>query len=90
MEQNPAILITSLGLILLIFASLYRAVVGPTSADRVVAINVIGTKTVVLLVLIGYAFGEIPFYVDVALVYALISFLLSIGVARYVERGTIT
>ena len=74
MAQLP-LLLTCLGLIILTFASLYRAVVGPSTADRVVAINVIGTKTVVVLVLIGYIFAETPFYVDVALVYTLISFL---------------
>ena len=84
-----ALLITCLGLVLLTFAALYRAVVGPTPADRVVAINVIGTKTMVVLILIGYIFQEAPFYVDVAMVYALISFLLTIGVARYLEKGTI-
>ncbi|MDP3487707.1 MAG: monovalent cation/H+ antiporter complex subunit F [Bacillota bacterium] len=89
MEQLP-LLITCLGLIILTFASLYRAVVGPSPADRVIAINVIGTKAVVVLILIGYIFQETPFYVDVALVYTLISFLLTIGVARYLDRGTIT
>ncbi|MBS3985736.1 MAG: hypothetical protein KGZ66_09070 [Selenomonadales bacterium] len=87
--ERTVLLVTCLGLMLLTFASLYRAVVGPTPADRVVAINVIGTKTVVVLMLIGYIFHEVPYYLDVAIVYALISFLLTIGVARYIERGTI-
>jgi len=87
--ELTALLVTCLALMLLTFASLYRAIVGPTPADRVVAINVIGTKTVVVLMLIGYIFQEVPYYVDVAIVYALISFLLTIGVARYIERGTI-
>ncbi|MBT9133823.1 MAG: Na(+)/H(+) antiporter subunit F [Firmicutes bacterium] len=87
--ERTALLVTCLGLMLLTFASLYRAIVGPTPADRVVAINVIGTKTVVVLMLIGYIFQEVPYYLDVAMVYALISFLLTIGVARYIERGTI-
>lgn len=87
--QETTLLLACLGLIVLIFAVLYRAALGPTAGDRVIAINVIGTKTVVLLILIGYVFQEVPFYIDVALVYALISFLLTIGVARYLERGTI-
>lgn len=87
--ELTALLVTCLALMLLTFASLYRAIVGPTPADRVVAINVIGTKTVVVLMLIGYIFQEVPYYLDVAIVYALISFLLTIGVARYIERGTI-
>ncbi len=87
--MHEVLLATCLGLILLTFASLYRAIVGPTPADRAVAINVIGTKTIVILALIGFIFQETPFYIDVALVYALISFLLTIGVARYLERGTL-
>ncbi len=86
--ELTALLVTCLWLMLLTFASLYRAIVGPTPADRVVAINVIGTKTVVVLMLIGYIFQEVPYYLDVAMVYSLISFLLTIGVARYIERGT--
>jgi multicomponent Na+:H+ antiporter subunit F len=89
MEQFP-LLLSALVLILLVFASLYRAVVGPTPGDRVIAINVIGTKTVILLILIGYIFEEAGYYTDVAIVYTLISYLLTIGVARYIERGTIT
>lgn len=89
MGQFPLTL-SSLVLILLVFASLYRAVVGPTPGDRVVAINVIATKTMVLLILIGYLFQEASYYTDVAIVYTLISYLLTIGVARYIERGTIT
>jgi len=84
-----SLLAACLSLVVLTFAALYRAIAGPTPADRVVAINVIGTKTMVVLVLIGYIFQEAPFYIDVAMVYALISFLLTIGVARYLERGTI-
>lgn len=88
MEQF-SLSLSALVLILLVFASLYRAVVGPTPGDRVIAINVIGTKTVVLLILMGYMFQEADYYIDVAIVYTLISYLLTIGVARYIERGTI-
>jgi len=88
--QETTLLLACLGLIVLLFAVLSRAALGPTAGDRVIAINVIGTKTVVLLIIIGYIFQEVPFYIDVALVYALISFLLTVGVARYLERGTMT
>ena len=50
------------------------------------AINLIGTKTVALLVLIAIA-TEQHFFFDVALVYALISFLMTVGMAKYFEKG---
>lgn len=59
---------------------LYRGVVGPTLADRMVAINVIGTKTVVIIAMLSYATRE-RFFLDVALVYALISFLSSVYIS---------
>lgn len=64
-----------------------RAVLGPTVQDRVVAVNAIGTIAVVVIVLAGAALDE-PGFVDVALVYALLNFLLSIGLSKMLlERG---
>ncbi|MDQ7793748.1 MAG: monovalent cation/H+ antiporter complex subunit F [bacterium] len=74
----------SLVLLVLVFLCLWRAARGPTVADRVVAINVIATKTMVLIALISSFFGE-GFFLDVALVYALIGFLATVGVAKYLE-----
>ena len=66
-----------------------RAVLGPTIQDRVIAVNAVGTVTVVVIVLSGAALDE-PGFVDVALVYALLNFLLSIGLAKtLVERGRV-
>lgn len=74
-------------LVLVAVATLYRAVVGPTIPDRIVAINVVGTTTVVAIALLAVALGELAF-LDVALVYALLNFLLSIGLAKFaVARG---
>lgn len=67
----------------------YRAVTGPTTPDRVVAVNAIGTTTVVVIALVAGALGQ-PGVLDVALVYAMLNFLLSLGVARFaVERGRV-
>jgi multicomponent Na+:H+ antiporter subunit F len=64
-----------------------RVVVGPTVHDRVVAVNVVGTTIVVVIALVGAALGE-PGFLDVALVYALLNFLLSIGLSKFsIERG---
>jgi multicomponent Na+:H+ antiporter subunit F len=70
------------------FLCLYRAVVGPSEADRVVSINIIGTKTVVIISLISLVFHQ-EFFLDVALVYALISFVATVGIAKYMEKGAL-
>jgi len=64
-----------------IFLCLYRGVKGPTLADRIVAINVIGTKTVVVISIVSYAINE-KYFLDVALVYALISFLATVYISK--------
>lgn len=64
----------------------FRAVKGPEPADRLIAINVIGTKTVVLISIIAFILKE-TYFLDIVLVYALISFLASIIIARYIEEN---
>lgn len=69
-----------------IFLCMYRAVKGPTAADRLIAINVIGTKTIVIILIVSFILSE-TYFVDVALVYALISFLASIVISRVIEKS---
>ena len=76
----------SMVIIIAVFLALYRALAGPTVFDRVLATNVIGTKTVVLLALIGFVY-ERPHFLDIALVYALINFIMAIAILRYFESG---
>jgi multicomponent Na+:H+ antiporter subunit F len=74
-----------------ILAVLYRVILGPTLLDRLLAVNVIGTKTIVLLCLIGFVYGRPDMFLDIALAYALINFIATIAVLRYLEglgRGT--
>jgi multicomponent Na+:H+ antiporter subunit F len=74
-------------LVVLATVLFWRVAAGPTTADRVVAVNVIGTAAVVVIALLGAALDE-PGFLDVALVYALLNFLLSLGLARFsIERG---
>ena len=63
---------------------LYRAMVGPTSQDRLLAVNIVGTKTLVMVVLIIFVQGE-NFFLDVALVYALLLFIVTVALSRYLE-----
>ena len=66
----------------------YRVVRGPTTPDRVVALDTIGTNVVAVAVLYAMA-TEQPFFVDVGLVLAIIGFITTIAVARYVTDGDI-
>lgn len=75
------------GVIALSLALFGRIVLGPTTQDRAIAVNVVGTATVVVIALLAAALGE-PGFLDVALVYALLNFLLSIGLAKFtIDRG---
>ncbi|WP_178916313.1 cation:proton antiporter [Natronomonas gomsonensis] len=73
--------------VVLVIAVLYRAVRGPTMQDRVLAVNVIGTNTVVILALLSAAL-DVPYFLDIALVYALLNFLMAVAISKFtVERG---
>ena len=80
----------AIGIILIAnaFLCLFRAARGPTVPDRILAINIVGTKTLVVLVLITYVFDQ-PMYLDIALIYGLLNFIVTIAAARYMETGKI-
>jgi len=80
LEAAAAIMVLAMALVL------YRAVKGPTLYDRALAVNVIGTKTVVILALIGFIYDR-PYFLDIALVYALINFIATIAILKYSETG---
>jgi multicomponent Na+:H+ antiporter subunit F len=71
---------------LAIMLTLYRLIKGPTIYDRVLAENAIGTKAVVILILIGFAYGR-PHFLDLAVVYTLINFITTIAFLKYREMG---
>ena len=71
-----------------ILLSLYRAVFGPGVFNRVAAVNVIGTKVVVLLVIVGYIFKR-PMFVDIAIAYAALNFIGTLLMSKYLERGEV-
>ena len=66
--------------------ALARAFLGPTIYDRVLAVNMTGTVTVLLIAAIGFAMGR-PEFLDIALVYALINFIGVVAVLKLVEHG---
>jgi multicomponent Na+:H+ antiporter subunit F len=73
--------------VLLAIVVLYRAIRGPTMQDRVLAVNVLGTNTVVILALLSAAL-DVPYFLDIALVYALLNFLMAVAISKFtVDRG---
>ena len=79
-------LVSALVILVAVLLSLYRVVRGPSIVDRVVGLNVIGTKTIAVIVLTGYLFDRVEFFIDIAFLYALINFMGALALARYFAR----
>ena len=73
-------------LTLIMMLSLYRAVAGPTVLDRLIGVNAIGSKTVVLLILIGLVYHRVDMFVDIALAYAMLNFIAVLAASRYFQK----
>ncbi len=63
-----------------------RIVKGPTAPDRVVGLDTINTIIIVAMIIFGAAYQEVIF-IDVAIVYALLSFISTLFIAKYLEGG---
>ncbi|MGB0671887.1 MAG: monovalent cation/H+ antiporter complex subunit F [Rhodospirillales bacterium] len=74
---------TTLALLVTCALALVRGLIGPTVYDRILAVNTFGTLTVLLIAVLGFLMGR-PEWLDIALVYALINFIGTIAVSRYV------
>ncbi len=83
MENTFLIIALILGLLVLL--CLYRGVFGPTVLDRTVSIGVIGTKTTIILVLIGFIYKRVDMFVDVSLAYAMLNFIATLAVAKFLR-----
>ncbi|NNU16613.1 cation:proton antiporter [Parvularcula sp. ZS-1/3] len=77
---------TTLALGVAMILMLIRAVLGPTVYDRVLAVNSFGTKTVLLLGVLGFLMGR-PAFLDIALLYALINFVGTIAILKFFRYG---
>lgn len=64
---------------------LYRVIKGPSLLDRLLSVSMVGTKTIVLLALVGFMTGR-PDFLDIALVYALINFVAAVAILAYLDR----
>ena len=75
-------LIASLAILVTMALALVRALKGPTVYDRVLAVNMFGTKTVLLMSVIAFLAGR-PDFLDLALAYALINFIGVLAVLEF-------
>lgn len=79
-------LVASIAVLFIMLLALIRAFLGPTLFDRILAVNMFGTKTVLLVSILGVLSGESSF-LDIAIVYVLINFIAIIAVLRFFEYG---
>jgi len=74
------------GIVVTMVLALVRALKGPTTFDRILAANMFGTKTILLIAVSGFLTGR-PDWLDLALVYALVNFAGTIAVLKFVRFG---
>lgn len=79
-------LYSSVFIALIMFVSLYRAVAGPTVLDRLIGVNAIGSKTAPLLILIGFLYGRVEMFIDIALAYAMLNFIAVLAASRFFQK----
>ena len=80
--------VVSFAILVTMALALIRAVAGPTVYDRVLAVNMFGTKTALLLSVIAFLYGR-PDFLDLALIYALINFIGVLAVLEFFQSRSI-
>ena len=84
--MNTFFLFVLLVLAGLIGAYLYRVLQGPTIFDRVLGLNGISTKAIILLIVIGVVFERVEMFIDISTGYALLNLVGALAVAKYLEE----
>ena len=83
--MNEFFVAVGLGLCLLVFLVLYRVIFGPGVFNRIAASSAIGTKTLIILLILGYVYNRVDMFIDISMVYALLNFIGCIAAAKYLE-----
>ncbi len=78
--------VATAGLLVTMLLALLRAILGPTVYDRILAANMFSTKTMLLIAVSGFLAGR-PEWLDLALLYGLISFISVLAVLRFSKYG---
>ena len=71
-------------LTIIIFIPLYRVLTGPKLMDRMLGAGAIATKTMILILIIGYIFNREDMFIDITLAYAVLNFIGVIAIAKYI------
>jgi multicomponent Na+:H+ antiporter subunit F len=87
-EVDSTYLIVLGFLLLSIIMVIIRVIKGPTAPDRVVGLDTINTIVIVSMVIFGAATKNV-IYIDVAIIYALLSYISTLFIAKYLEGGEI-
>ena len=74
--------VAAIAIIVAMMLAIVRAVLGPTVYDRILALNVFGTKALLLIAVLGFLTKR-PEFLDVAIVYALINFIATIAIMKF-------
>jgi multicomponent Na+:H+ antiporter subunit F len=85
-STDNILFLTGCTLLLGVVLVLIRAILGPTVYDRILAANAIGTRTVILVSLLAFLNGR-PGFLDIAMLYALINFVVTIALLKFKEYG---
>ncbi len=87
--MTETLLFVVFSIVILIVVYLYRVIQGPTVFDRVLGLNGISTKAIILLVLIGTIYERVDMFIDISTGYALLNLVGTLAVAKYLEhRGS--
>ena len=84
--MNAIFMILLVAVVVVIGLMLPRVFQGPTVYDRLNGLGVIGADTILLLVLFGYMDGRPDMYIDIAISYAILGFISSVIIAKYLGR----
>lgn len=77
-------IVATITILIVMVLALIRAFIGTTIYDRILAVNMFGTKTVLLIAVYGFLTGR-PNFLDIAMIYALINFISVIAILRFFE-----
>lgn len=75
-----------IGILVTMILALSRALLGPTAYDRILAVNMFGTKAVLFIAVIGFLTDR-PEFLDLALIYVLINFIGTVAVLKFIQYG---
>lgn len=78
--------VAMIGILVTMVLALTRALLGPTAYDRILAVNMFGTKAVLFIAVIGFLTGR-PEFLDLALIYVLINFIGTLAVLKFIQYG---